>query len=123
MDRYQKFIVIKDLYNNYDIRLGYHRLYSGLIYDSDKKKFKEIKGGGFWEIDFDNKEIHLYYDFTKFDKSQMIYIEEAVKQITKYSWSHEHYWWQFKYICKKLYKELYPDITNINDYKFVVIKY
>lgn len=118
MARYKKFIILENWKTNQvKIRLGYPFYHADLIDSSDIKECWNCIGGGFWNIDFNNKEIRLYGDSTDYGEAPKKKIELAIKNMDS------HDWWQFGWVCEKIFGEEYPevDFENMeNEFKFKV---
>lgn len=118
MARYKKFIIVENWKNKkIEIRLGYPLYHSDLIEKSDEKEGWDCIGGGFWNIDFENKKIVLYGSSSDFGIAPKKKIEESLKSMNP------HKWWQFGWVCEKIYEEEHPEVDFDhleNEYKFVL---
>lgn len=66
--KYPKFIVVKDIHGNYELRLGLVEFHSYLLEQSDKKNNIICIGGGLFEVVNSKKEIWLYGSSTDYGK-------------------------------------------------------
>ena len=111
--RYKKFIIIRKN-NDFEIRLGYPFFHIDLI-DNGEKNNVTVYGGGFWDLDFENKKINLFGTSSDFGKPFKRDILIAIKNMDN------HKWWQFSWICERIFGKEYPDIDFDNmekEFKF-----
>jgi len=113
MARYKKYIILENYKTReVKIRFGYPFFHKDLIESSDKKEGWECIGGGFWDIDFRDKEIILYGDSTDFGMPRKEKIKIAISNINK------HDWWQFKWICEHIFET--KSCNDIEKFNFII---
>ena len=109
MARYKKFIIVKDWDDNLDLRLGYPIYHKDLMEKKDEAHHAKCVGGGFWDLDFTNKQIVLWGDSSDFGKPKKEDIKKSLK-----SWT-ERKWFYFTWMCERIADEEFPDYDpNIN---------
>ena len=118
MTRYKKFIILENRRNcELDIRLGYPIYHADLIEKTDKREGWNCIGGGFWDINFETKEIYLYGSSSDFGTAPKQKIEESLKSMNG------HKWWQLGWICEQIFGKEHPDVDydHLDDeFKFVI---
>ena len=118
MARYKKFIILENWRTNkLDIRFGYPIYHADLIENTDNKEGWKCIGGGFWDMNFETKEIYLYGSSSDFGTAPKQKIEESLKSMNS------HKWWQFGWICEQIFGKEYPDVDYDhldNEFKFVI---
>ena len=118
MARYKKFIILENRRNcELDIRLGYPIYHADLIENTDKREGWKCIGGGFWDINFETKEIYLYGSSSDFGTAPKQKIEESLKSMN------DHKWWQFGWICEQIFGLEHPDIDYDyldKEFKFII---
>lgn len=118
MARYKKFIILENRRNcELDIRLGYPIYHADLIENTDKREGWYCIGGGFWDINFETKEICLYGSSSDFGTAPKQKIEESLKSMNG------HKWWQFGWICEQIFGLEHPDVDYDHldkEFKFTI---
>lgn len=125
MARYQKFIIVKNWKGDeVNIRLGYPMFHSDLLTKQDGKDNIDCYGGGFWDIDFNNKIIKLFGDSSDFGRPKIEDIKKAIQNMD------DHQWWQFAWIVERVFEDYFEimEIEPISDkelktYKFDIKDY
>ena len=88
-----------------------------MIENADNKEGWKCIGGGFWDMNFETKEIYLYGSSSDFGTATKQKIEESLKSMNS------HKWWQFGWICEQIFGKEYPDVDydHLDDeFKFVI---
>ena len=109
MARYKKFIIMKDWDGVLDLRLGYPIYHKDLIERKDETNHMKCVGGGFWDLDFKNKQIILWGDSLDFGKPN----KEDVKKSLE-SWTTNKLF-DFSWLCEIIADQEFPEYDeNIN---------
>ena len=118
MARYKKFIILENWRTGkLDIRLGYPIYHADLIENADNKEGWKCIGGGFWDMNFETKEIYLYGSSSDFGTAPKQKIEESLKSMNG------HKWWQLGWVCEQIFGKEHPDVDYDhldNEFKFVI---
>ena len=118
MARYKKFIILENWRTGkLNIRFGYPIYHADLIENADNKEGWKCIGGGFWDMNFETKEIYLYGSSSDFGTVPKQKIEESLKSMNP------HKWWQFGWICEQIFGKEHPDVDYNhldNEFKFVI---
>ena len=118
MTRYKKFIILENKQNcELDIRLGYPIYHADLIENADKREGWHCIGGGFWDINFETKEIYLYGSSSDFGTAPKQKSEVSLKS------RNDDKGWQFGWICEQIFGLEHPDVDYeylYNEFKFVI---
>jgi len=117
MSRQRKFIIVKDWSGkNIEIRIGYPIYHRDLLNKSDEKNNIDCYGGGYWDLDYENKTITLYGSSDDFGKPNKKDIEAAIKNLN------DHAYWQLEWTMERVFDKEFPDrdYSNIKDYKFII---
>ena len=75
MGRYLKFIVTDD----FDLQGGYVMFHSDILPKEKRYKSNSCLGGGFFTIDENSKEIHLYGESSDYGKCNKETLQKAIK--------------------------------------------
>lgn len=117
MSRQRKFIITKDWSGkNIEIRIGWPIYHKDLLNQSDNKNHIDCYGGGFWDLNYENKTITLQGSSDDFGKPSKRDIEIAIKNID------DHKWWQLEWVMDRVYGDDFPDrdYSDLKNYKFII---
>lgn len=120
MARYKKFIIVKDLDGKLDLRLGYPIYHEDLIEKEDETNHIKCVGGGYWDLDFENKQIILYGDSMDFGKPKKEDIKKSLESWTKDKWFY------FIWTCIRIADIEFPEYnknTNLEEFTFNIKYY
>lgn len=118
MGRQRKFIIVENWKTNkVELRIGYPIFHRDLIDKIDEKNGWNCIGGGYWNVDFDNKKIHLYGSSDDFGTAPKKKIEESIKNVD------DHKWWHISWTIERIFDKEHPEVDydNMeNEFKFVI---
>lgn len=111
MAKYLKFIVT----NDFDLDGGYVMLHSDILPKEERYKSNACRGGGFFVINEDAKEIHLYGSSSDFGKCKK---EDLMKAIKEHGNDFKSNLWMIMYMYYRSQgKKVSSDDLDYMDYK------